>query len=158
VRPSGAIRQVLDAAKEQFVVICGPTGAGKTILAVAMIRRTTGARYMFLDDLDGLSQRELACARDAALQAPALLIDDLEDLLGNEQGPPNDEAVAFLEEVLHGRVATDRPTVVTMRATQRAIERSYGIAISRWISGALRISLDPGYDWLAEREAAPDSA
>lgn len=80
VRPATAIAEARTAVQDPVVLITGPTGVGKTALAVAMVRSVLGARYIF-----GFSSRAFYVdwhdqlkLRDEALRAPALLIDDLQ--------------------------------------------------------------------------------
>lgn len=118
----------------------GPPGAGKTSLAVAMLRAVL-ADYaktgnMFMDARHRyVSAYALAKARatsplgeesalvDSALRAPLLLVDEL----GGEE-PRHASAVA---EVLYERHAAELPTWVTTGATPKAIADRYGGGIAR---------------------------
>ncbi|HEY6459541.1 MAG TPA: ATP-binding protein, partial [Polyangiaceae bacterium] len=125
-----------------------PSGAGKTSLAVAMMRQHTDAAseagmFVLATDLHNCKSRsKLGHEPDliaAAVNAPMLVLDDL----GTE---PLDRAGAVVEVVFH-RHAHDLPTVVTTwlgddetrENRGAAIANRYGDGFARRVVGDARV-------------------
>lgn len=157
VHPPEAIARAFETRSEPLTTITGPTGSGKTMLGVALVRLVPSAMYIFRFPslVLGLNWKEKLLVRNEAIAASALLIDDLQT---TDSIAPRDDArhshtedvVELLEGILHGRAAAARRTIVTTSASREDVQRAYSIPVARWVFEGDVISLDPDYDWKTE--------
>ena len=130
-----AIATTLGVIHEPWVTFVGPTGAGKTTLAVAALReRVAGVREFWCISL----AFRLANARiqhpagrgecplvERALRAPYVLIDDI----GQESQTANNP----IAEIIQERDAEDRPTWITTGLSRVDLGNRYGGGVARRI-------------------------
>jgi DNA replication protein DnaC len=129
--PAPALAFAQDAWRHDRVCLMGASRAGKTSLAVAMLRRWAShasrpAAFVHAYRLGvarilhpaGHGEPELV---DSAMRAPLVLIDDL--------GGERDHAHSAIPDVLVERHAENRPTWVTTGLTREQLVKRYGQGI-----------------------------
>ena len=139
VRPANAVERArrLTAAGGGAVLV-GPSGMGKTSLAVAMLRdlHTRATPFERAQGFLFVSAYDLAVARsqtklgdgeaeivDRAMRATAIVLDDL----GTEQ----DRYGSAVADVIHRRHDYDAVTIATTGFGQEAITSRYGTQVAR---------------------------
>lgn len=137
VTPASAIATARAATAAQSVVLVGPTGAGKTSLAVALLMGRITQRHggFFVDSRELVRARTEHRLRDGgeaelvehARGADLLLLDEL----GAERGVGLAEDV--VGELVHERHAHERPTIFCTPFLSSAIKAKYGDGIARRI-------------------------
>jgi hypothetical protein len=151
--PAPAIASAQDAWRHDRVCLTGASRAGKTSLAVAMLRRWVhhaGKPAAFIHAYRLGVARMLHPAGhgepevvDFAMRAPLVLIDDL--------GGERDFASSALPDILVERHAENRPTWVTTGMTREQLVKRYGQGIvSRVFERATMIRVGKD-DRLADR-------
>ena len=139
-----AFGRALGAVACQRVVICGPSGYGKTSIAVAMLRawaEQVGYKFAqppvfyFAIDLASARSRERfgreAPDVEAAMAAPLLVLDDL--------GTDAALATSAVTDVIFKRHAEARATWITTWMTKAEMRSRYGEGITRRVLEDARI-------------------
>lgn len=135
-----AIARAEAAVGARQVLLRGPSGAGKTSLAVAMMRtwaRQKAERAMFVlaTDLANCKDRSRLGHEpeviEAAVAAPLLVLDDV----GTEAHAPGSAVV----EVVFHRHAHAKPTIVTTWLADEALSQRYGDGFARRLLERVRI-------------------
>lgn len=130
------------AENERMLTLTGPSGAGKTSLACAMLRATIDSGWRGVETSRFVRSWELAKARSEhalgrgeaplvtlALRAHTLVIDELgEELRSSSKLVRGDTAI---RDVLHQRQAEGRRTIVTTYLSIDEIAEAYGAGIAR---------------------------
>lgn len=144
VKPAKALRVAARAwaEGERMLTLTGPSGAGKTSLACAMLRATIESGARGVETSRFMRSWELAKARSEhalgrgeaplvtlALRAHTLVIDELgEELRSSSKLVRGDTAI---RDVLHQRQAEGRRTIVTTYLSIDEIAEAYGAGIAR---------------------------
>jgi hypothetical protein len=128
---ASAIAQAQASWREPRVCLMGVSRAGKTSLAVAMLRQWVRASARFGAFVPAY---QLSTARirhpaghgepevvELALKAPLVLLDDL--------GCERDHAMNPIADIVFARHAEDRPTWVTTGLTREQLVRRYGLGV-----------------------------
>lgn len=140
--PSGIerARAAMDAPR---IVLCGPAGAGKTVLATCLLRswNERSIRGAFVDAFELATARAKSRLGDEAeeveraVRAPVLVLDDLLAKTG-----PHDAAA----DVIHARHARQRTTIITTGFSKQDVTARLGDGIARRVyEGAHIIELRP---------------
>lgn len=129
------------------IILRGPTGCGKTHLAIAMIRADARAYFITVPDLllkirgsfsGGEHSEEEIVRRYSEL--PALVLDDL----GSEKA--SEFSIAALYLILDRRIRDCRRTIITTNLSQDDIEKIFGARISSRLAGMENIKINmPDY-------------
>lgn len=144
VKPAEKARAALAAwlRGETMITLTGPSGAGKTSLACALLRATIDSGARGVETARFVRSWELAKARSEhalgrgeaplvtlALRAHTLVIDELgEELRSSSKLVRGDTAI---RDVLHQRQAEGRRTIVTTYLSIDEIAEAYGAGIAR---------------------------
>lgn len=126
----------------RMLTLTGPSGAGKTSLACAMLRATIDSGARGVETSRFVRSWELAKARSEhalgrgeaplvtlALRAHTLVIDELgEELRSSSRLVRGDTAI---RDVLHERQAAGRRTIITTYLSRDEIAATYGAGIAR---------------------------
>lgn len=143
--PAAVVAQVrgLLGGPEPVVTIQGPKEAGKTCLAVAMLRaKPEGGLFVSSDELAMSGPQHalgegVAWLERRATHAQLLVLDELRD-------PGLQPARAVLERVIWARFAAERKTVVTTGLGPEALVKLFGEGIEhRLFSKAKSVQLRP---------------
>lgn len=110
------------------IAFVGPSGAGKTSLAIACIRDLPGAMVVHASQLERARIEHRAGEGEArlverALRARVLLVDDL--------GQDKTTQTSAIESVVNARHDAERPTWYTTGLTVPQIEARYGAGVRR---------------------------
>lgn len=162
VRPRTAVEVASKLPVCSSVLLIGPSGAGKTSLAAALVRRAIEAAKQAIDTGDGsayklgagacfLTAYDLAKAGiysplgscpqlvTKALQASLLVIDDL-----GMDVEVYAKSATSVREVIHERHARQRCTVVTTYLNREHMVCHYGEGITRRLESGATILLGAG--------------
>jgi DNA replication protein DnaC len=133
------------------VVLRGPTGSGKTHLAISMLLSHGAGRFITVPDLllnirssfgeDGRSEEEIV---NSYTWQPLLILDDL----GAEK--PTEYSVTTLYIVIDRRVRDMRKTIITTNLEQGQIEATFGARIASRLAGMENIKINMP-DWRKKR-------
>jgi hypothetical protein len=129
--PASAIAQAKASWREPRVCLMGVSRAGKTSLAVAMLRQWVSSSARFgafvpayllstarIQHPAGHGEPEIV---ELALKAPLALLDDL--------GCERDHAMNPIPDIIFARHAEDRPTWVTTGLTREQLVKRYGLGV-----------------------------
>lgn len=140
--PTG-IERAKAAHDAKRVVLAGPAGVGKTVLATCLLRswNDRGIHGAFVDSFELATARAKCRLGDEALEverataAPVLVLDDL-----LAKGGPHDAA----PDVLHARHARQKTTIITTGFSMQDVKNKLGDGIARRVyEGATIIELQP---------------
>lgn len=158
VDPPAAIAAARGVVREPCLLFRGPSGAGKTSLAVALLRervRATGepalmslAFQLSVARIQHRAGEGEAPPVAAAMRAPMLLLDDI----GQEQNT----AVNPIADIVQHRWAHELPTWVTTGLSREELGARYGGGVARRLFERARIlRLGPRDDERAHRDLKP---
>lgn len=129
VHPPDAV-DVAQTIAEPIVVITGPTGAGKSILAAALAQNEPGLLWVSDYDIRGHYQtpEDHAALLREALFASVVVLDSFDNIgLGKpERQHPDDLADSTAEEVLEHRAGHRLRTIVTTICDRSSFASIYG--------------------------------
>jgi DNA replication protein DnaC len=133
---------------DKSVILRGPTGCGKTHLAISIIKKQCGnSIFITVPDLllkirssfNGGAETEDGIIAEYS-SVPVLVLDDL----GAEK--TSEYSITTLYIILDRRIRECRQTIITTNLTQQEIEKTFGARIASRLSGMENIKINmPDY-------------
>jgi hypothetical protein len=152
VRPAAAIDTARGVLNDSLIVITGPTGAGKTALAIAMVASLPKAAHVRHYEIRTHGWGRAGVPDTAAWVArtvPTLLIDDMLEspMRGDPESPwvrAEVEVNALLARVIKERRARKQQTIIVSTSRDK-FERQFGTEMTELVFSSTVIELDPTY-------------